>query len=212
MIKKPRNWENVKAATDRVQLPAGGYIVKIIGAKQVSYPTQNGSIDRLEIGLDIAEGEYKDFYKADFDSGKRQNEDYKWKGVLRLYIPLDDGSEKDEWTQSAFKGMTQAIEESNSGYRWDWDETKLKGKTVGCLFRLEEWAMNGKKGWKAQPFKFIPIENVRSGKFNEPKFKAHRDYPGDTPDNYQQTAGNVSGLNVSFDPIDEDDGDLPFDC
>lgn len=214
MIKKPTNWENVKAATDRPQLPEGGYIVKIIGAKVVSYDTQSGGkVDKLEIGIDIAEGEYKGFYQADFESGKRQNEDYKWKGVLRQYLPMNDGSERDEWTKSSFKAMLEAIEDSNNGYRYDWDkpESQLKDKIVGCVFRLEEWSMEGgsKKGWKAQPFKFIPVESIRSGKFKKPKFKPHRDYPNDTPDNYQSSTVSGGAISQGFEVI-EDEGDLPF--
>ena len=214
MIRKPKNWENVKAATDRIQRPAGGYLAKIVAAKTASYNTDmGGQIDRLEIALDIADGEYKDFYQADYDSGKRQSEDYKWKGVLRQYLPMEDGSENDEWRKSSLKAMMEAIEDSNGGYRYDWDkpESQLKGKTVGCVFRLEEWAMNGKKGWKAQPFKFVPVEAIRTGKFKMPNFKPHRDYPNDTPDNFQSDSRPASSAPApsAYDPID-DEGDLPF--
>ena len=208
MIKKPKNWENVQAAKERAVLPAGGYVVKIIAAKVASYPSSDGScFEKLEIALDIAEGEYKDFYDSEYKS--QTQEERKWKGVLRQYLPTDDGSDRDEWTKSSLKALTDAVEDSNSGYHWDWDETKLKGKTVGCLFRLEEWAVDGKKGWKAQPFKFIPVEDVRKGKFKAPKFKAHRDYPDDTPDSYE-SAKKDEGSFAGFQPIDADEGDLPF--
>lgn len=208
MIKKPKNWENVQAAKERAVLPAGGYVVKIIAAKVASYPSSDGScFEKLEIALDIAEGDYMGFYDAEYKA--QTQEERKWKGVLRQYLPLDDGSDRDEWTKSSLKALTDAIEDSNSGYRWDWDETKLKGKTVGCLFRLEEWAVDGKKGWKAQPFKFIPVEDVRKGKFKMPKFKAHRDYPDDTPDSYESVKKEENAFG-GFQPIDADEGDLPF--
>ena len=209
MIKKPSNWENVQASKERVSLPAGGYVVKIVGAKVQSYPASDGTyFDKLEIALDIIEGDHKGFYDADFRA--QTGEDKKWRGVLRQYLPKDDGSEKDEWTKSSLKALIEAVEESNSGLHWDWDETKLKGKTVGCLFRLEEWAVDGKKGWKAQPFKFIPVEDVRKGKFKMPKFKAHRDYPDDTPDSYESSSKKEEGGFGGFQPIDADEGDLPF--
>lgn len=205
MINKPNNWDKVQAAQERVKLPAGGYVVKIMGAKVAQYSNNEGqTFEKLEMALDIIEGEYKEFYEKDF---KMQNtEDKKWKGVLKQYIFKDDGTEKDEWTKSQFKAMTNAIKDSNNGYDWDWDESKLKGKIVGCLFRLEEWSVNGKKGWKAQPFKFIPVDDVRNENFKVPKFKPHRDYPNDTPDDEVKTQGQ----SAQFEPIEEDDGDLPF--
>lgn len=193
MINKPRNWENVQAAAERRKLPAGGYLVKIVGAKVATYQTQmGGTVDKLEIALDIVDGEYKGFYNDDY---KAQNqEDKKWKGVLRQYLPKDDGTEKDEWTKSALKALTDAIEESNPGYHWDWDETKLKGKLAGCLFQNQQWSMNGRTGWKAQPFRMISADKIRSGKF---------EVPADKPLKELKAA-------ESFPPAEEDDGDLPF--
>ena len=206
MLNKPKNWENVQAITESRKLPADGYIVKIIAAKVKSYEYDGRSFDKLEVALDINEGEYKGFYQEDFDAQKQ--EDKKWKGVKKFNVPTDDGSEADNFSQRVLKGATDALEESNPGYHWDWDETKLKGKMVGCLFRLEEWHVNGKKGWKAQPFQFIPVEKIKTGNFKVPKFKPHKDFPNDTPDNYQEGVGASSG---GFIPAeDEDDGTLPF--
>lgn len=209
-MKPIANWEKVQAARERDVLPPGGYVCKIVGAKVQSYPASDGTyFDKLEIALDIVEGDHKGFYDAEFRA--QTGEDKKWKGVLRQYVPRDDGSEKDEWTKSSLKALTDAVEESNPGYHWDWDETKLKGKTVGCLFRLEEWAIDGKKGWKSQPFKFMAVERIRSGNFTEPKFKAHRDYPNDTPENYQNPVENGSSSFTSgFQPIQDQEELLPF--
>lgn len=205
MIKKPVNWDNVKASAERETLPAGGYVVKIIGAKVAHYDSASGGFDRLEIGLDIAEGDYKDFYQRKYDANT--NADRKWKGVLRQYLPKDDGSDKDEWTKSSLKAITEALEDSNPGYHWDWDETKMRGKTVGCLFRLEEWSVDGKKGWKANPFRFISADKVRKGEFKPPKFKAHKDSPDDTPDNF---SASTHPTQPTFDQLEVDEGDLPF--
>lgn len=195
MINKPKNWENVQAAAERRKLPAGGYLVKIVGAKVATYSTQmGGTIEKLEIALDIVDGEYKGFYNDDYKA--QTQEDKKWKGVLRQYLPKDDGTEKDEWTKSALKALTDAIEESNPGYHWDWDEGKLKGKLVGCLFQNQQWEMNGRSGWKAQPFRFISADKIRSGKF---------EVPADKP-----LKGMKAAAAESFPQVEEDDGDLPF--
>lgn len=206
MIKKPQNWENVQAITEKRALPAGGYIVKIIAAKVSTYNYNGQSFDKLEVAFDINDSEYKGFYQQDFDSQKQ--EDKRWKGVKRFNVPTDDGSDADALSQRILKGATEALEDSNPGYHWDWDETKLKGKIVGCIFRLEEWAMNGKKGWKAQPFKFVPVEDIKSGNFKQPKFKAHKDFPNDIPDNYQNM-DTASNIKERFEELDTE-GELPF--
>jgi hypothetical protein len=194
MIKKPNNWENVKAATERAVLPKGGYVVKILDAKQVDYDW--GS--KLEISVDIIEGDFKDFYANDYRA--QTQEDKKWKGVLRQYIPKDDGSEKDEWTKSSFKAMTEAIEDSNSGYHFDWNEAHMKGKIVGCLFRSEEWAYGGKTGFATRAFKFIPADNIRQGKFKLPKDK----FLSNGAVSYSESGTD------DFQEIPSSDDDLPF--
>ena len=169
-MKKFNNWENVKAASEFVPLPAGGYIVELKNAKVKEYKNQNGdAFERFEIAIDIAEGEFKDYYANDYCN--QTNEDKKWKGVLRLYMPKEDGSEQDEWTKSRFKSFIEAVEDSNPGFHWDWDESKRRGKKIGCLFRLEEWEYNGKTGKKAQPFKAVSVEKIKSGNFKTPKEK-----------------------------------------
>ena len=165
MIRKPQNWESVQAFSDRQKLPLGAYVCNVLKAA-VSHTTYG---DMLQIGFDIAEGEYKDFYKSDFNANTAQ--DKKWKGVMRMNIPTDDGSEADGWAKRSFKTNILAIEDSNSGYHWDWNEAQLKGKTVGIVFRSEEWEYNGKRGWKTAPFKMVPAADVKSGnvKIPDPK-------------------------------------------
>jgi len=196
MLKKPNNWENVKAATERETLPKGGYVVKILDAKTITYGTAPNTFDKLEISLDIVEGDFKDFYANDYRA--QMQEDKKWKGILRQYTPKDDGSEKDEWTKSSFKAMTEAIEESNTGYHFDWDEAHTKGKIVGCLFRSEEWEYNGKTGFATHAFKFVSADNIRQGKFKMPKDKLLANAVSHT-DSANGGFEEISGLN-----------DLPF--
>ena len=168
-MKKPSNWNDVKAAGERVKLPAGGYAAKIINAKVVNYDGSNGSYERLEIAVDITAGEYKDYYKQDFDSNTR--DDKKWRGVARFYVPTDDGSEKDEYTKSVLKSVTDALEDSNKDYHWDWDETKLKGLKVGILVRDKEYEIDGKHGFSPEIFRFTDINRIKEGKFTVPKQK-----------------------------------------
>ena len=127
------------------------------------------------ISFDIAEGDQKDFYANQYRS--QTQEDKKWKGVYRVYCPKDDGSPEDARTQSNFKALMDAIEESNPGYHWDWNEAGLKGKIVGCLFRLEEYDFNGYNGWSARPVYCIPAAKVRGGDFKLPNDKPLKNRP-----------------------------------
>lgn len=154
------NRNNVYRETEK--LPAGGYIIKILNAKEEVFSW--GS--RLAIAFDIAEGEYAGFYDRNFK--EQTSEDKKWKGVYRLYIPKEDGSEKDEWTQKRFNTAIVNIEDSNDGFLWDWDETKLKGKIVGALFNNKEYEMNGRKGFFTNCHSLVPVEAIRSGNFRIP--------------------------------------------
>ena len=196
-MKKPSNWNDVKAAGERVKLPAGGYEAKIINAKVVNYEGSNGSYERLEIAVDITAGEYKDYYKQDFDSNTR--DDRKWRGVARFYVPTDDGSEKDEYTKSVLKSVTDALEDSNKGYHWDWDETKLKGLKVGILVRDKEYEVDGRHGFSPEIFRFTDINRIKEGKFTVPKQKL-----------LKGSSGTTAAASSGDDSAASGDDDYPF--
>lgn len=197
MINRPKNWDNVQAFSDRPKLPVGAYVCKV---KQVAIQSTDYG-DQLCILFDIADGEYAGFYQDEFDANQQQEK--KWKGVLRQFIPKDDGSEKDEWTKSSFKGMITAFENSNRGYVWDWNEKTLAGKEVGIIFRNEEWEYNGKTGWTVRPFRATSVDSVQDGDYTLPKDKPLKNRPSD---NYNEAPTTQSG----FTTLDEDDGELPF--
>ena len=189
------DYETTQAAGEFEKLPKGAYEVRIKQAKVVAYKGKDGSsFEKLEIAFDIDKGEYAGYYRRNLES--QQQEDKKWKGVLRIYVPKDDGSEKDQWTKRKFKAIIQAIEDSNPGYHWDWNESGLKGKIVGCIFQWKEWAMNGKSGWFANPYNFIDVAKVRSGEFK---------LPDDKPLPKDQKPFD---LNISAE--DDSEEDLPF--
>lgn len=182
MIRKPQNWENVQVMTDRAKLPVGAYVCKV---KQTAIQ-QNSYGDQLAILFDIAEGDHKDFYAREFQQNPNPNK--KWKGVIRIWLPKDDGSDKDEKTKRIFKGMVTSFEESNPGYKWNWDESTLVNKTVGILYRNEEWEFNGRSGWSVKPLRCMSAGKVRSGDFTLPDDKPLRGDAYDTG-NAQATSG-----------------------
>ena len=165
MIKKPMNWDNVQEIGERKTLPLGAYVCKV---KQVRVQ-DNSYGSQLALLFDIAEGEYAGYYNQEYNANTSDNK--KWKGLLRVWLPKDDGSEKDELTKRIFKGFVTAFERSNPGYRWDWNENSLAGKTIGVMYRNEEWDYEGKHGWAVRPFKAISADTVREGNYTLPKDK-----------------------------------------
>lgn len=198
-MKPVNNWDQVKAASDRQQLPKGGYVCRIMNSEIKTYNGTKGTFDCLEISIDVSEGEFKDFYAANYRGQNQENK--KWRGVLRLYVPNDDGSDMDEWNKSKLKAATNAVEDSNQGYHWDWNEAGLKGKLVGCLIRNEEWEYNGRTGWNTKPFKFVPVSDIKNGKFEIPKDKPLNKKTSDSDDS--ETVSTNAGIDSYLE-------DLPF--
>lgn len=154
-----------KKSGGREILPAGGYVAKVLNAKEVNYDWG----DVIVISFDIVEGPHKDFFAADYRG--QDGEDKKWRGTYRLNLPKDDGSEKDGWTKRAFGNVIWAFEDSNPGYHFDWDEATFKDKLVGVLFRNREWEWSGRTGWTTECCAMTSVSDIRDGKYRMPKDK-----------------------------------------
>ena len=181
-----------KASSGREILPAGAYVCEIKSVKEEENSGSYGTASFLSLAIEIVEGDYAGFWKKDFDGNDR--EDKKWRGIYRLSIPKDDGSEKDGWTKRTFGNFIYAVQESNPGYTWNWDEKTLKGKKVGVLYRNKEWEYNGRSGWTTEAAGSAPIEDVRKGVCKPLKDKPLANRP--------QTATVAETV--------DDEGDLPF--
>lgn len=166
MMKKFSSYEKAVAPTSVQKLPVDNYILKIMDAEEVTFSNGNTA---LKVSFDIAEGAFKDFFAANYRL--QTGEDKRWKGTLLVYVPKEDGSEQDGWTANAFKGNIEAIEESNPGYHWNWNEKELKGKTVGGVFYEKEWEFNGNTGFATTCHSFKYTELVKSGTLKMPKPK-----------------------------------------
>ena len=217
MIKKPNNWESVQTFSERKKLPLGAYVCRIKQA--VVQPTNYG--EQLCVLFDIEDGEHAGFYAADFRNNK--NPDKKWRGVLRQFLPADDGSEKDDLTKSSLKGLITSIEKSNPGFTWGWDEQALSGKLVGIIFRNEEWEYNGKHGWAVRPFRACSVDTVADGTYTIPDDQPLRKAAPAPTSGYQGGGFSAGGFNPGgftgngfaapapgFSVFDYDDAKLPF--
>lgn len=176
-MKEFSNYAHAREAanyTASERLPKGAYVCKVLNVKYEE--GQNGNSDMLLLQIDVTEGEHKDFFKNQFDNNTA--EDKKWKGVIRIYVPKDDGSEKDQWTQNAFAKWIAAFEDSNKGYVWDWDEKKLKGKSLGVVFGETGSVIEGREIIYTEARFGCSVEKVKDGTAPEAKFKAKNGYTG----------------------------------
>ena len=160
----------------KATLPAGLYEAKIIQAK-VERTQRGGEV--LVIAYDIAEGDEKDFFKRDFDS-RATDPNRKWRGIYRLFLPTDDGSEQDERNKKTLGTSIWAIEDSNDGFHFDWDERHLVGKAVGVNIRNKEYDFNGITGWTTECGKLESVKDIRDGTVKVMKDRPLRRVVGDT--------------------------------
>ena len=160
------------------RLPAGAYACKIIGVKLT--PANGDKSGFITIQFDITDGEYKDFFQKQFKENTR--DDKKYKGKATIYLPKDDGSERDGWTKNNFAKWTNALEESNKGYTWDWDESKWKDKKIGIVFGETGTRIEGKDIVYTEARFPIAVDKIADAP--AAKFKAKGDYGKDTNDGF----------------------------
>ena len=97
------------------------------------------------------------------------------------------------------------FEDSNPGYRWNWEEWTLKGKLIGALFNNKEYEFDGRHGFFTNCHSLVTVEKICSGKFTIPEdtlLKEKRDngYP----------AGSTPGIDGFMNIPDGIDEELPF--
>ena len=174
-MKPINNYENVQASTGEFARPtAGGYICKIIDVEDVPMNEQ-GKGNYLRIEYDIADGEFKGYYKEQFDHwGGNWNASF-----IRSYK---------EKALGMLKHFTNCVEQSNAGYAWDWNEKGLIGKFVGLVLGEEEYKNSmGEIKTKLTVNQVKTVEDIKNGNFKVPAPKkivvenSSNDFAGFTP-------------------------------
>lgn len=150
-MNKPTGFDEAQAFGEFETLPAGGY--KCIIKKVVCEKTETGK-EYLKIGFDISEGKYADFYQRKFNNDTR--EDKKWSGIWTVFSEgYNPGT-----TNPKFKGLITSIENSNSEFKFNFDEKTLVNKKVGLVFREEDFeGQDGQIHTTTKPFlQFLMIK------------------------------------------------------
>lgn len=152
-------------------LEPGGYVLKIL--KVSSYTTKKGYPCML-VNFDIAEGDFKDYFKKKWNVAKNYRPDAKWSGTAYVMLPApNDDRETVDKKLSRLKGFITAVNESNGGKPIDaagnFSSDEFTNKLVGGLFGSEEYAYNGKQGWTAKHRLFVSADRIRKNDFEIPQ-------------------------------------------
>lgn len=143
MIQKPKNFDTLAVNVDgRKSIPDGFYEAVIVKAevRQTKSNKNSNIYEMLTIWLDIAEGDYKDYYRQKFNENPKAPTDKKWGLTKDIFLENKANSnEQNEKCVKELKRFVTSVEKSNPDFKWDWDENKLKGKRVGIGLGLKEF-------------------------------------------------------------------------
>ncbi len=125
-MEKPSNWDDLPAETSgNFERPIGPQICEIVDViEDISKASGNPMV---VYDLDIADGDFIGYFRKMFE----RNSTKPW--PCKMYRVTN------EENMPRFKGDIKAIEESNTGFTFDFNLSSLVGKLVGCNFREEEY-------------------------------------------------------------------------
>jgi len=140
MLKKPENYDSVELREfDYTPINLGGH--KGIIKKVEEYTGQSGSTS-LKVTTDTDKNDIQpSYFQAQYDGDTRAEKKYS-NGAIK-YVSLKD----DENCVRMLKAFITAIENSNPGFKYDWnkDLSQLVNKKIGLVFGLEEYEANDGK-------------------------------------------------------------------
>ena len=153
-MEKISNWESVEAKgmDDFKSLPIGAYECVIKEAEV--YKSETSGKESFRVAIDIATGEFKDYFQKKYDNNTNDNK--KWDNNATRYLAFQGDN------VSYFKGFITSVENSNQGYKWNWEEKTLVNKKIGGIFQYEEYeSQDGKKGIKVRLNKFRSLDKLK---------------------------------------------------
>lgn len=172
-MEMPKNYENTEVIGDYEVLEAGGYICKVINAKEEQ--SKNGK-RMLVVAFDIAEGEHAGIYTRRYEELKKTNTDpnrtvkYPNNGIYRVMIEDKDGN-----CSKFFKTFITSVEQSNEGYSFKahkYSEKSLKDNTFGGIFGEEEYEKtDGSVGTSTKLQWVRSTKTIKEGNFTIPDKK-----------------------------------------
>lgn len=190
-FKKPKDYDNVIVGERKI-LPAGGYICKILKAEETE---SRAGKPMIKVAFDIAEGEFKGYFREMFDSWKAGSDDpqsVKWPFTGTKWILLYNNEGE---TNRDFKSFCTALEDSGTDvWKKDMlDAAGLAGAQLGIIFRREEHEYMNTKSWRTVPVWFRSVDSVRAGDYTVPDDKPLPQITGtlDIPDSFSAAEDDI---------------------
>ena len=170
--------------------PVGAYVAEIRDVRIDPADGKKAKHDSLEMMIEIAEGEYANRYTDVYkDQKERFGDTVKYKGVFRLTMPDD---ETEDWQDRKFSNNIWCVQESNSGYQWDGDYKKLKGKKVGISVRKRLYRFNDQDRETTEIGQFETVSDVKAGKCKPMRERDTRGNGGNSSNSDDQNFTDVS--------------------
>jgi hypothetical protein len=196
-MQKPNDYDNVQPYGEFTPLKLGGHICKIMQVKETK---SKAGRDMLEISLDIAEGDQKDYFANLYKADTRENK--KWGCVVYQLTQDNNGG-----TSRGLKTFLTSVENSNPGFKIVWGDkfaACFKGKLIGGVFGREQYLnSNGEKKFATKCVQFRSVESIRAGvEVPEDKLLPDTSYPS----GYTPSPVGDGFMNIPDDSVDE----LPF--
>ena len=194
-----QNFESVQPSNGEFAKPGpGGYILEIVSVEDVPFNPQTGKGDYLKICYDIADGDFRGFYR---EQAEHFNGAW-YANFIRSYK---------EKALGMFKHFINCVAESNPGFRWAWQEQALVRRRFGAVLEVEEYEkMVGSVGVRLIVNEVKTVQLILSGDFKIPgrKFLSASNGATVTP---TATSGFGAFAPASdFAMLDADDAQLPF--
>lgn len=177
-------------------LPKGAYVVKIMSAKEDTWPSGGKCI---KIAFDIAEGEHKDFYRQQFDASSNEDKQWSFDAIFNLDIP-DDNSKEYVWNK--YNTFFADLEDSNNGFVFSGDLKSLAGKVIGGKFALRQTEKNGNVYDHTKLMWTCVADDVRNGRAGK--------MPADKLVSAPTTPMSAIEAASGFMAVPETDDEIPF--
>ena len=191
-----------KGMDDFRGLPIGAYECVIKDAR-LNHNEETGK-NTLKISIDIASGEYKDYFLKAYETDTRV--DRKWNNNAIRYIAYEGDN------VAFFKGFITTVENSNVGYKWNWEESTLRDKKIVGVFQYEEYEkQDGTRGIKVRLTKFRSLDKLGkievsdSIKMLDGSYISYDDYNERLENDDNKKLENIFGKDTN-----EEIQDLPF--
>lgn len=195
-------WEETEVVEygEFAPLELGGHACIIRNADIYTGQTGNQSL-RVQVDIDTTDKQ-AGFFQKQFDNDTRTEK--KWSNGATKYYSLK------EENLGMLKAFTTAVENSNVGFKFDMDETKLKGKRIAGVFGWEEYEKQD--GTVGVTTKLTQIRSL--DKLNEIKIPRVKKLDNSYVDyeeykNYKSTASAEEIFGSSI--VETDNGDFPFE-